>query len=69
VAEARRLGVEDARVIARLATVALLVDADVLRRPEVKALFAFSGLSADLKADLLCDQIAGELAAAADPFT
>jgi hypothetical protein len=69
VVEARRLGVEDGRVIARLATVALLVDADVLHRPEVKALFAFSGLGADLKADLLCDQIGGELAAAADPFT
>ena len=62
-AEARRFGVEDGRAIARLATIALLVDADVLSRPEVKALFAFSGISADFKADLLCDQITDRLAA------
>src|SRR5208337_4712696 len=52
VTEARKLGVEQGRTIARLATAALLVDTDILSRPEVKSLFAFSGIDADLKADL-----------------
>src|SRR5947207_987563 len=63
VTEARRLGMEQGRVIARLATVALLVDANIARRPEVETLFAFTGLDADLKADLLCEQIANRLRA------
>lgn len=57
VTEARRLGMTEARVIARIATAALLVDPEILWRPEVKALFDFSGLDSDLKADLLCDQV------------
>src|SRR5208337_2593733 len=61
VTEARKLGVEQGRTIARLATAALLVDTDILSRPEVKSLFAFSGIDADLKADLLCDQIVDRL--------
>jgi hypothetical protein len=59
--EALRLGIVDGRAIARLATLALIVDADVLSRPEVKALFAFTGISANFKADLLCDLITDRL--------
>jgi hypothetical protein len=57
VTEARRLGMTEGRVITRIATAALLVDPEILWRPEVKALFDFFGLDADLKADLLCDQV------------